>query len=89
MAGWRLAAVSNAGFECVAIADNLGRFTLPPFGPSASSDGQFVAFVKQQLSTYRPEVILSGSQELPTHDRDLMYFIVMSPLPVVIFIQPS
>ena len=34
--GWRLAAVSNAGFECVAIADNLGRFTLPPFGPDAT-----------------------------------------------------
>ena len=30
--GWRLAAMSNAGFECVAIADNLGRFTLPAFG---------------------------------------------------------
>jgi acyl-CoA synthetase (NDP forming) len=35
MTGWRLAAVSNAGFECVAIADSLGRFTLPPFGPDA------------------------------------------------------
>jgi acyl-CoA synthetase (NDP forming) len=34
--GWRLAAVSNAGFECVAIADNLGRFTLPPFGSAAT-----------------------------------------------------
>ena len=34
--GWRLAAVSNAGFECVAIADNLGRFTLPPFGPATT-----------------------------------------------------
>jgi acyl-CoA synthetase (NDP forming) len=32
VAGWRLAAVSNAGFECVAVADNLGRFTLPAFG---------------------------------------------------------
>jgi acyl-CoA synthetase (NDP forming) len=32
VSGWRLAAVSNAGFECVAIADSLGRFTLPPFG---------------------------------------------------------
>jgi acyl-CoA synthetase (NDP forming) len=30
-AGWGLGAVSNAGFECVAIADNLGRFHLPPF----------------------------------------------------------
>ncbi len=29
--GLRLGAVSNAGFECVAIADNLGGFTLPPF----------------------------------------------------------
>jgi acyl-CoA synthetase (NDP forming) len=33
--GPRLAAVSNAGFECVAIADNLGRFTLPGFGDHA------------------------------------------------------
>ena len=33
--GWRLAAMSNAGFECVAIADSLGRFTLPAFGDDA------------------------------------------------------
>jgi acyl-CoA synthetase (NDP forming) len=30
--GWGLGAVSNAGFECVAIADALGRFRLAPFG---------------------------------------------------------
>lgn len=30
-AGRRLGAVSNAGFECVAMADNLGSFTLPAF----------------------------------------------------------
>lgn len=35
--GWSLAAVSNAGFECVAIADNLGRFTLPAFGPASDA----------------------------------------------------
>jgi len=29
--GTRLGAVSNAGFECVAVADTLGRFTLPAF----------------------------------------------------------
>ncbi len=29
--GWRLGAVSNAGFECVAIADSVGRFYLPAF----------------------------------------------------------
>ena len=29
--GWRLGAISNAGFECVAIADNVGTFTLPAF----------------------------------------------------------
>jgi acyl-CoA synthetase (NDP forming) len=29
--GWRLGAISNAGFECVAIADNLGHFDLPTF----------------------------------------------------------
>jgi acyl-CoA synthetase (NDP forming) len=31
--GWRLAGVSNAGFECVAIADNLGDFELASFSP--------------------------------------------------------
>jgi acyl-CoA synthetase (NDP forming) len=32
--GHRLAAVTNAGFEAVALADNLGPFTLPPFAPA-------------------------------------------------------
>ena len=36
MSGWNLAAVSNAGFECVAIADNLGSFRLPPYAPSTA-----------------------------------------------------
>jgi len=35
VSGWRLAAVSNAGFECVAIADSLGRFSLPAFSADA------------------------------------------------------
>ena len=34
--GYRLGAVSNAGFECVAIADNLNSFTLPPPGPATT-----------------------------------------------------
>jgi acyl-CoA synthetase (NDP forming) len=29
--GWRLGALSNAGFECVAMADNLGNFRLASF----------------------------------------------------------
>jgi acyl-CoA synthetase (NDP forming) len=33
-AGHRLGALSNAGFECVAIADNLGAFTLADFSPA-------------------------------------------------------
>jgi acyl-CoA synthetase (NDP forming) len=33
--GWRLGAVSNAGFECVAIADNLGSFSMGAFSPSS------------------------------------------------------
>jgi len=36
VAGLRLGAVSNAGFECVAIADNLGSFALSPL--SAEGD---------------------------------------------------
>ncbi len=35
--GTRLGAVSNAGFECVAIADTLGRFELPAFDEATSS----------------------------------------------------
>jgi acyl-CoA synthetase (NDP forming) len=35
--GWRLSAVSNAGFECVAVADNLGRFQLAPFGEATAA----------------------------------------------------
>lgn len=38
----------------------------------------FVAFVKQKIFQLRPELILSGEQALPTGDRDLMYFLVMS-----------
>jgi acyl-CoA synthetase (NDP forming) len=37
LAGRRLAAVSNAGFECVAIADNLGALTLAPLAPGTVS----------------------------------------------------
>jgi acyl-CoA synthetase (NDP forming) len=35
--GVRLGAVSNAGFECVAVADTLGRFTLPAFDEATST----------------------------------------------------
>lgn len=35
--GTRLGAVSNAGFECVAIADNLGPFDLPAFDAATSA----------------------------------------------------
>jgi acyl-CoA synthetase (NDP forming) len=34
VSGRRLGAVSNAGFECVAIGDNIGRFTLASFEPT-------------------------------------------------------
>ena len=36
-AGARLGALSNAGFECVAIADNLGAFTLADFAPATAA----------------------------------------------------
>jgi acyl-CoA synthetase (NDP forming) len=35
--GTRLGAISNAGFECVAIADTLGRFDLPPFDAATAA----------------------------------------------------
>jgi len=46
--GWRLAAVSNAGFECVAIADNLGRFTLPRFGAATARTLEAI-FVRSRI----------------------------------------
>jgi acyl-CoA synthetase (NDP forming) len=43
VAGWRLGAMSNAGFESVAMADSLGRFRLPEFsnGTRESLRGEF------------------------------------------------
>jgi acyl-CoA synthetase (NDP forming) len=35
--GWQLGAVSNAGFECVAVADSLGRFRLASFTEATST----------------------------------------------------
>lgn len=43
--GWRLGAVSNAGFECVAIADALGRFTIAPF--DAPTAGRLEAIFRE------------------------------------------
>jgi acyl-CoA synthetase (NDP forming) len=48
VSGWRLAAVSNAGFECVAIADSLGRFTLPPFGADTARTLEAI-FVRSRI----------------------------------------
>jgi acyl-CoA synthetase (NDP forming) len=48
VSGWRLAAVSNAGFECVAVADSLGRFTLPPFGADTARTLEAI-FVRSRI----------------------------------------
>lgn len=45
--GWRLGAVSNAGFECVGFADNLGRLALHPFSPTLN------AHLEELLVQYR------------------------------------
>lgn len=37
VAGRRLGAISNAGFECVAIADNIGNLTLPNFAETTTN----------------------------------------------------
>jgi len=48
--GRRLGAVSNAGFECVAIADNLGRFELSSFGVATTARLQAI-FQKARIDT--------------------------------------
>jgi len=50
VAGWRLGAMSNAGFESVAMADNLGRFRVEQF--TADTDGKLhSAFKKLRIDT--------------------------------------
>jgi acyl-CoA synthetase (NDP forming) len=55
--GPRLGAVSNAGYECVAIADNLGGFRLAEFSPAtAAALGQVLqrARVAEIVSVHNP-----------------------------------
>jgi acyl-CoA synthetase (NDP forming) len=48
VAGRRLGAVSNAGFECVAFADRLGTFSLAPLTPD-TRDGLRRSFTRARL----------------------------------------
>jgi acyl-CoA synthetase (NDP forming) len=50
VAGWRLGAMSNAGFESVAMADNLGRFRLQPFA-AATDETLRGVFKKLRIDT--------------------------------------
>jgi acyl-CoA synthetase (NDP forming) len=55
--GWRLGAVSNAGFECVAIADNLGQFRLATFQPSTVARLQHIfteARIERVVDVHNP-----------------------------------
>ncbi len=58
VAGLRLGAVSNAGFECVAIADNLGLFELATF------DGQTVDRIREVLESRGIEDIVGVQNPL-------------------------
>ncbi len=48
--GLRLGAVSNAGYECVSIADNLAGLTLPDFAP-ATTDRLRAVFEKVRIAS--------------------------------------
>ena len=48
VAGWRLGALSNAGFESVAMADNIGRFRLENFS-AATNQKLMEAFKKVRI----------------------------------------
>jgi acyl-CoA synthetase (NDP forming) len=50
VAGWRLGAMSNAGFESVAMADNIGRFRLENFAP-ATDEKLRAAFKTVRIDT--------------------------------------
>lgn len=52
IAGWRLGAVSNAGFECVSMADSLGRFELARFSRQTETR------LQQVLRTLRIDTVV-------------------------------
>ncbi len=52
--GRRLGAISNAGFECVAMADNLGSFTLPAF------TGQTLQHLREVLQRARVDQVVDA-----------------------------
>jgi len=56
--GLQLGAISNAGFECVAIADNLGSFTLPNLLPSTT------ARLEQLMKTMQIDSIVDAHNPL-------------------------
>ncbi len=47
--GWRLGAVSNAGFECVAFADNLGKLSIADLTPATQARLRKI-FVEARIS---------------------------------------
>ena len=73
---WHMLSDAMYGFGDTLSADEVS--VLATACLSVSHAAQFVAYVKQQLSSFHPAKLLSGAQQLPTYDRDLMYFVVMS-----------
>ncbi|MCC7446359.1 MAG: MoxR family ATPase [Anaerolineae bacterium] len=73
---WHMLSDALYGFGAALTVDHVTVLATATLSITHAS--QFVSYVKQQLSAYRPELILRGKQKLPTHDRDLMYFIVMT-----------
>ncbi|MGB7622023.1 MAG: acetate--CoA ligase family protein [Terriglobia bacterium] len=65
--GWRLGAVSNAGFECVAIADNLGQFRLSSFQVSTVSRLQHIfmeARIERVVDIHNPIDLTPMTEDL-------------------------
>jgi hypothetical protein len=73
---WHMLSDAIYGFGTALNADHVT--VLATACLSVTHASQFVAYVKQQLSDFRPELILNGTKTLPTQDRDLMYFVIMS-----------
>jgi MoxR-like ATPase len=73
---WHMLSDAMGGYGDAITADDVSILVTACL--SVPHGAQFVAYIKQQLNAFRPEAILSGEQELPLQDRDLMYFVIMS-----------
>ncbi len=73
---WHMLSDAIVGYGDSLTSDDVATLAMACLSTPHAS--QFVAFVRQRLSAFQPAALLSGEQQLPTYNKDLMYFVIMS-----------